>query len=61
LGRKLFNTKKGNMKKEVVTRNGIKITISKDSEMQKLFEKALSREPKNDKEALIKEVFKEDK
>jgi hypothetical protein len=48
------------MKKEVVTRNGIKLTFSKDSKLKELFEKALSKEPKNDKEALIKEVFKEE-
>lgn len=50
------------MNKEVVTRNGIKLTISKDdSAVKKLFEKALSKEPKNDKEKLLRDVFQEGK
>ncbi len=49
------------MKKEVVTRNGIKLTITKDSSLTKLFEKALSRQPKNDKDKLLRDLFGESK
>lgn len=46
------------MKKEHITRNGIKIVFSdKKTEVEKLFEKALKKEPKNDKDALIQTLF----
>lgn len=50
------------MKKELVSKNGIKITFSKkENAVKKLFEKALSKEPKNDKDKLIQDLFGETK
>ena len=52
------------MKKDFVVNNGIKITFSKKEKskgVEKLFEKALSKEPKNDKDKLIQPLFGESK
>ena len=49
------------MKQEVVTNNGLRLVFSKKSQgVDKLFEKALAKEPKTSKDKLLQELIGEE-